>query len=191
MVRGAAFREAGTVFIEVVELERRKVHFDNRFAPGAIILADSDWRQSGELHAEGVAELLDRSGSRTIRVRGRIEGGTDGSCARCLEPVSKTLRENFDLFYYPMAMIACSEEVRIERDDMDLGFYEGSGIELGDVIREQLLLWLPMQALCDENCPGICPRCGAKHGSADCRCEDNFVDPRWDVLRELRSKMKS
>lgn len=179
------------MFIEVLELERRTVLFDSRFAPGAIVLADSDWRQSGELHAAGVAELLDRSGSRTIRVRGRIEGEAGGSCARCLEPVSKTLRENFDLFYYPMAMIACSEEIRIERDDMDLGFYEGHGIELGDVIREQLLLSLPMQALCDENCPGICPRCGARRGSADCRCEDKFVDPRWDALREFRSKMKS
>ncbi len=179
------------MFIEVLELERRQVLFDSRFAPGAIVLADSDWRQSGELHVAGAAELLDRSGSRTIRVRGRIEGEAGGICARCLEPVSKALRENFDLFYYPMAMIACSEEIRIERDDMDLGFYEGRGIELGDVIREQLLLWLPMQALCDENCPGICPRCGASSDSADCRCEEKFVDPRWDVLRKFRSKMKS
>ena len=179
------------MFIEVVELGRRKVNFNARFAPGAIVLADSDWRQSGELHASGVAELLDRSGSRTIRVRGRIEGGADGHCARCLEPVSKILCENFDLFYYPMAMIACSEEIRIEWDDMDLGFYEGSGIELGDVIREQLLLWLPIQALCDENCLGICSRCGSKRGSAECRCEEAFVDPRWDALRDFRSKMKS
>lgn len=179
------------MFIEVAELERRKVHFDTHFAPGAIILADSDWRQAEQLHATGVAELLDRVGSRTIRVRGRVEGKADGRCARCLEPVSKAFQENFDLFYYPMEMIARSEEIRIERDDTDLGFYEGRGVELGDVVREQLVLWLPMRALCDENCPGLCSSCGNKRGSADCQCEDTFVDPRWDALRDLRSKLKT
>lgn len=179
------------MFIEVAELERRKVHFDTHFAPGAIVLADSDWRQAGQLHATGVAELLDRVGSRTVRVRGRIYGKADGRCARCLESVSKALHENFDLFYYPMEMIARSEEIRIERDDTDLGFYEGRGVELGDAVREQLVLWLPMRALCDENCSGLCSGCGNKRGSADCRCEDTFVDPRWDTLRDLRSKLKT
>ena len=191
MVGGAAFSKAGTVFIEVAELERRRVHFDSYFASGATVLADSDWRQDGQLHVAGTAELLDQQGSRTIRVRGKIDGVAAGRCARCLEPVSERIHENFDLFYYPMEMIARAEEIRIERDDTDLGFYEGRGLELGDVIREQLLLWLPMRPLCDENCPGICPTCGKERGSSDCRCRENSVDTRWDALRQLRVKLKS
>jgi uncharacterized protein len=191
MVVDVAFCEAGTVFIEVAELQRRVVQFDSYFAPGAIGLADSDWRQDDPLHAAGSAELLDRQGSRTIRVRGEIDGRIVGCCARCLEPVSEQIHEKFDLFYYPMAMIARSEEVRIDRDDTDLGFYEGRGLELGDVVREQLLLWLPMRALCDENCQGFCPTCGNKRGSSECRCRENMADPRWDTLRQLRSKLKS
>ncbi len=191
MVLGVAFSEAGTVFIEVAELERRSIDFDRHFAPRAIVLTDSDWRQDGPLHVVGSAELLDRQGSRTIRVRGKTDGRATSRCGRCLEPVSEEIHENFDLFYYPMAMIARSEEIRIDRDDTDLGFYEGRGLELRDVVREQLLLWLPMRAVCDENCPGICPNCGTKHGSAECRWRENFVDPRWDSLRQLRSKLKS
>ncbi|MDA1312611.1 MAG: DUF177 domain-containing protein [Acidobacteria bacterium] len=191
MVVGVVFSEAGSVLIEVAELQRRVVQFDSYFAPGAIVLADSDWRQDDRLHVVGVAELLDRQGSRTIRVRGEIDGQVAGPCARCLELVSEQVHEKFDLYYYPMAMIARSEEIRIERDDTDIGFYEERGLELGDVVREQLLLWLPMRALCDENCQGFCPTCGNIRGSAECRCQKNLVDPRWDTLRHVRSKLKS
>jgi uncharacterized protein len=178
------------VFIDVAALERRKIHFDVSFKPGAIGFGDRDWKQSGPLQAAGVAELLDRKGSRTIRVRGKIHGAFEGDCARCLERVSKSLDGDFDLFYYPMSMIARTEEVRINTDDTDLGFYEGRGLELGDIVREQVLLWMPMRVLCEEICPGICPQCGAKRGSSECSCEQTFVDPRWDALREYKSKWK-
>ncbi len=78
---GAAFSKAGTVFIEVAELERRRVHFDSYFASGATVLADSDWGQDGQLHVAGTAELLDQQGSRTIRVRGKIDGVAAGRCS--------------------------------------------------------------------------------------------------------------
>ena len=82
------------------------IDFDRHFAPRAIVLTDSDWRQDGPLHVVGSAELLDRQGSRTIRVRGKTDGRATSRCGRCLEPVSEEIHENFDLFYYPMAMIA-------------------------------------------------------------------------------------
>jgi len=178
------------VFIDINLLERRKLRFDDTLPPGALQLPDN-WRQAGGLRAEGTAELLDRFGSRTIRVRGHIVGQLEGSCGRCLEPVANRLDADFDLYYYPMSMIARDESVPIDRDDTDIGFYEGQGLELADVLREQILLWLPMRGLCREDCQGICSRCGKNRNREACRCVEEFVDSRWDALRRLEIKSKN
>jgi uncharacterized protein len=176
------------VFLGVQELERRDIGFDGAFASGEVPFGDRDWRQTGDIRAKGTAELLDRAGSRTIRVRGHIQGAAESSCARCLEPVVFQFDSDFDLFYYPMNVIAKNEEVAIDRDDTDLGFYEDRGLELSQVLGEQIALWLPMRSLCDEDCRGICARCGVNRNRTQCSCEEQFVDPRWDKLRSLKAK---
>ena len=176
------------VFLGVQELERRDIRFDGVFAPGEVPFGDRDWRQAGDIRAKGTAELLDRAGSRTIRVRGHIQGAAESSCARCLDPVVFQFDSDFDLFYYPMNVIAKNEEVAIDRDDTDLGFYEDRGLELSQVLGEQIALWLPMRSLCDEGCRGICARCGVNRNRTQCSCEEKFVDPRWDKLRSLKAK---
>ena len=134
--------------------------------------------------------MLDRQGSRTIRIRGRIDGTAEGLCARCLDPVGKKLGGQLDLFYSPMDVIAQAEEVSIRREDTEIGFYEDEGLELETVIREQVLLWLPMRVLCDERCPGICPRCGAKRAAGACDCQETFTDSRWAALENLKLKVQ-
>ena len=178
------------MFISVSELERRTVRFDCAFPPGTLSLLEGAWKLEGELRAAGAAELLDRHGSRTIRVQGKVQGTAQSQCARCLDPISQELDDSFDLFYYPMEVIARSEEVHIRRDDTDIGFYEGDGIELDEAITEQIVLRLPMRALCREDCPGICPRCGATRVGGRCKCHETFVDPRWDALRDLKLKVQ-
>ena len=178
------------MFISVSELERRKVPFDCAYQPGNLPLLEGDWKFTGDLRVSGAAELLDRRSSRAIRVRGRIEGTAEGRCARCLDPIAKKLDGALDLFYYPMDVIARSEEVSIQRDETEVGFYEGDGLDLDTVVREQILLWLPMRVLCDESCPGICPRCGAKRAAGACDCQETFTDSRWDGLKDLKLKIQ-
>jgi uncharacterized protein len=50
------------------------------------------------------------------------------------------------------------EEVAVNEEDAEIGFYAGGGLELEDVLREQVLLSLPMQKICRQDCKGICPR---------------------------------
>ena len=178
------------MFISVSDLERHKVPFDCAYPPGTLPLLEGDWKLVGGLRASGEAELLDQHGSRTIRVRGRIEGKAQGRCARCLDPVSKKLDGELDLFYYPMSVIARSEEISIHREQTEVGFYEGDGLELDAVVREQILLWLPMRVLCEQSCPGICPRCGASRDAGPCGCRETFTDPRWDALKNLKLKVQ-
>jgi len=89
-----------------------------------------------------------------------------------------------------MALIARSESVPIDREDTNIGFYEGHGLELADVVREQVMLWLPMRGLCREDCKGICPSCGVNRNAETCVCVETFVDPRWDALKKLHFKTK-
>jgi len=83
------------------------------------------------------------------------------------------------------------EEKAIDAGEAEMGFYEGDGLELNDVLREFVLLALPMQRLCSENCKGICPECGQNRNHNECRCQTAAVDDRWAALKELRKNAES
>ena len=68
-------------------------------------------------------------------------------------------------------MYADAEEIRSTTGESEIGFYEGDGIELKDVLREYVLLALPMQRVCREDCQGICPVCGQNRNLVECGCE--------------------
>jgi len=96
------------------------------------------------------------------------------------------LNEGFDLFYRPMAEIAHEEEVAIDEGESEIGFYEGGGVALEDILRERVLLALPMQRICSEDCRGICPVCGKNRNDGACDCQPDAKDDRWGALRKLR-----
>lgn len=173
------------LFLDVHELERRPIEFDATFDPGDLSFPDN-WQLAEPLHAEGAAELLDRNDTRTIRVSGRIEGCLRNECARCLAPIRHEIDDKLDLYFYPMAEIAKSEEHAVSSDDVDIGFYEEPGLPLADAVLEQVSLWLPMRELCREDCKGLCARCGANLNEGPCDCKEEFADSRWDALRELK-----
>ena len=76
--------------------------------------------------------------------------------------------------------------MEIDEGEAEIAFYEGSGLELKDILREYILLSLPMQRVCREDCLGICPVCGQNRNQNDCRCQSEAVDHRWAALKELR-----
>ena len=82
--------------------------------------------------------------------------------------------------------------VRDEREqpDADAVFVKGSELDPGELIVQELLLNVPMKPLCREDCPGLCPHCGALKGSSECTCPDGGpVDPRWEALARLKDKI--
>jgi uncharacterized protein len=175
------------MFLSVRELELRKVQFDVEFPPGEIDFEPSTARQVSPLHAEGTAELLSNTLGE-IRVRGKVTVKMEAECDRCLEPVPVDLGADFDVFYRP-APKAAPGEVELDAGEAEIGFYQGSGIELGDILREHVLLSLPMQQVCSEACRGICPVCGVNRNTGACKCEIRPVDDRWSALRELRESL--
>ena len=71
-------------------------------------------------------------------------------------------------------------------EDVGVSFYRDDVIDLGDVIREQFYLALPMKPLCREDCKGLCPVCGVNRNREACSCDTTWVDPRMEPLRRLR-----
>jgi uncharacterized protein len=165
-------------------MELRKVRFDETFEPGQIEFASENLQQVSPLHAVGSAEVLKNSDGE-VRVQGRYTVELEAPCDRCLVTARFPLDAGFDLFYQPASVIARDEEIEIDEGEAEIGFYEGGGLELEDILREQILLALPMQRVCSEDCKGICPVCGKNRNQSACDCSTSKVDDRWGALRNL------
>ena len=175
------------MFLSVKELELRKVRFDETFAPGKIDFTGEDLEQASPLHAIGSAELVEESEAQ-VRIQGSYTVEMVAQCDRCLVRARFPLNAGFDLFYRPVSEIAREEEVEIDSGETEIGFYEGGGIELEEILREQMLLALPMQRVCSEDCKGICPVCGKNRNETACDCHVQTADDRWSALRKLELK---
>jgi uncharacterized protein len=174
------------VFLSVRELELRKAQFDVSYPPGEIEFFDPKLRQASPLKADGCAELLGGMLGE-IRVKGRLDVVMESECDRCLELAKVPLSGEFDLFYQPEPEDAKpGDEVEIGDGESQVGFYQGEGLELEDVLREQVLLMLPMQRICSEDCKGICPVCGQNRNLAACGCTVKPGDDRWAALKKLK-----
>jgi uncharacterized protein len=171
------------LFVSVQELELRKLPFDVDFPVGEIDLGGL--RQVGPLHAEGQAELLSNTLGE-MRITGRVRAEIETDCDRCLDPVKTPIDSEFDLFYRPTPDKDAPHELAIDAGEAEIGFYDGAGIELAEVLREYILLSLPMQQICKEACQGICPQCGLNRNTGHCKCETKLVDERWTALRDLK-----
>jgi uncharacterized protein len=126
-----------------------------------------------------------------IRLRAHYQADFEMPCARCLDPVAQRLEEHFDLLFRLIGVDSGASEHSISTSDTEIGYYEGGGLAVEDVLREQVLLSLPPRALCQQDCKGLCPRCGRNLNTEVCACDTQQVDPRWTALADLRSRMKT
>jgi uncharacterized protein len=178
------------VFLSVKALQVRKVRFTEDFLPGQIDFLENTIRQITPLHVDGEAELVSESLAE-IRIRGKLAVGMECDCDRCLEPTKFPVESEFDLFYSPMTTEDVPGEVALKSGDTEVSFYEGGGVELEEVLREHILLTLPMQKFCRADCKGICQQCGQNHNAGPCDCDAKPGDDRWQSLREVKLNLKN
>jgi DUF177 domain-containing protein len=182
------------MLIEIQELERHPIDFEEEFAPGVIDFG-SEVQQKGDLQASGRAQLVqEHHGKRhiiqDIRLIGDLKATVEILCARCLEPVTQKVVRKFDLLYRPQGADAGREELSVTAVEAEIGYYRGEGLLLEDALREQVLLAVPLKAICREDCKGLCPHCGRNLNSEPCSCAEPVEDARWSALKEIRSKLE-
>jgi len=128
---------------------------------------------------------LSKSG-RMIHVKSRLEARVELPCARCVEPFSLGLNSEFGVVLKPRPNFPLEEERELNREDLESAFYEGEEINLTSFVQDQVLLTLPQKAVCREECRGLCPRCGKNLNREVCQCPTAIMDPRFQVLKNLK-----
>ncbi len=174
------------MFISLQQLEQHSVRFKVEIPAGEIDY-DSKLTQSSILHAEGSAELLNHSLGE-VRVQGSLSVDIQATCDRCLETAAFPIENRFDLVYMPAEESRGGED-EIDQAGIEVGYYEGNGLALNDILREVVLLGVPMQLVCSEACKGICPVCGQNRNQHDCGCQAETADDRWNQLKNFRAEI--
>ena len=106
-------------------------------------------------------------------------------CIRDREPFAAPVAIDFDLLLVPGPASATAKE-ELSPDDLDLDYYTGEIVDLESILREQIILMLPLKPLCDEACEGLCPYCGANRTSETCSCPTDAVDSPFARLAKLK-----
>ncbi|MBE6020476.1 MAG: DUF177 domain-containing protein [Clostridiales bacterium] len=107
---------------------------------------------------------------------GYLKTSLETACGRCLEPVSENIDIDFDEVVYAEG----------REEDYDLIIEpEGETIDLEAFVINLLELKLPLKFLCDEECKGLCPVCGTNLNTSQCNCNDEKIDERFAMLKDL------
>ncbi len=119
-------------------------------------------------------------------VRGKIAADVELECSRCLQTVQNFLEFPFQAVFVTPENYTEEREAQVGIEDLEVSIFGGDKIDLKELAREQILLALPAQVFCLEECKGLCQKCGANKNLINCSCEEKEVDPRWAALKDLK-----
>jgi len=128
-----------------------------------------------------------RFGKRVL-VEGSVQISVSMRCSRCLGDFSYPVDIAFKEEYIPSEELDPKGEHELTGSELNIGFYTNDEIETGELVKEQVLLSVPMKPLCSKDCKGICPECGTNLNEGTCTCNAEKIDPR---LAPLKHFMKS
>ena len=177
------------LLIDVSKIPPEGLQVDAELDPATLRVEgdDSFSLAGGSLHAR-----LERGDDESVHVRGHLAARLGMQCGRCLEPFEMALDQELELFYLPHVKDAEEEdedEVELSDHDMVVAYYRDRRLDLAEVVREQIVLALPLRRLCREDCRGLCPSCGTNRNLAACACKiEEPEDPRLAPLRKLFDK---
>ena len=169
--------------VPLTALGDRPVHIDaiEKAQELALATADADFITPVEVNVKltRMQEDVLAQGKASTRVRQQ--------CSRCLEPVEADISGDFESLYVPMTGAYGKRRGRsdFEWSDQRVSFYTNDTIDLGDDIRQCLLLELLPKPLCRPDCAGLCPDCGKDLNDGPCECDATPDDDPWAALRDL------
>lgn len=159
--------------------------------------AEQNEDEAFELAQGPIFELEACSRGKKVDLRGNFKAGLDAQCGRCLKRYRHHLADSFHLVLEPVAEDAPLDpegRAALERtgiclgEELETGWYRGHELELDDFLAELIALSWPLQAVCEDDCPGLCPQCGVDRSETDCGCEVPKPASPFAVLEALRGK---
>jgi uncharacterized protein len=149
-------------------------------------IAAADIPTDGETATLAGHARFDRT-TRGIFVRARFDGLHADSCSRCLKPITIPVHIEFQEEYLPSVDVATGAPIELEEGDEEAyRINQNHVIDLAEPAREYWQMALPMAPLCADDCPGLCPLCGAELSDVRHGCTREQVDARWAKLANLK-----
>ena len=109
-----------------------------------------------------------------------------GECVRCLEPIEDEILARLqELYVYPDQHLKATEHDDRDLDD-ETSLLEDDLLDLEPLLRDAVVLALPFQPLCQDDCPGLCTECGARLAVDPDHAHEAPIDPRWAGLEDLQ-----
>jgi uncharacterized protein len=189
------------MLLDISRLRTGTEDVSRRYEADAFASLTDDFKVVGPSEVAGTVR---RDQGTTIVLDARVRSSMEVACGRCLEPFVIPVDAHVETRFVPPAEFATvtaetaarngalkrGGEIEPDVADHDLGLaeYRDETIDLGEVVREQLYLALPMKPLCQQDCKGLCPVCGANRNRETCACQNEWVDPRMAALAEWKSR---
>jgi uncharacterized protein len=175
------------MLLDLNKLHGPREHVERTLQPSALGQDDPEYRVAAPVElVMDVAKL----GTDAFEVTGWVKSRLELACSRCLEPFEIPVDASFELRYVPQSENAGEDEREIEEDDLTTAFYKDGVLDIGDLVREQVQLVLPMKPLCSDACRGLCPECGTNLNRSECGCAPAWEDPRLAPLKSLLTRSK-
>ncbi len=170
------------MIVDLITIKGANSSFDFTLEPSQIDLDDEAVKLKSSVNVAGKI----KKGIVQTDVEGAISTVVEVECGRCLQPVEVPLDVPFSAAFVTAEYYTQAAEAKLEDQDLDISVYEGDRIDLTELTREQILLALPEQVFCREDCKGLCQKCSANRNLIDCNCEEKEIDPRWSALKNLK-----
>ena len=173
----------GAVFEMIVDLNsfERERAINATIPTGAIDLDLETAKVVSDVEING---KLTKTAASTTLV-GRLAGEMEILCDRCLEPQLRSFDVELDLEFATKDAFGAAANLELQPNELKLDAIPEDKIDLTEIAREQILLDVPQQFFCREDCQGLCQKCGTNLNTEQCDCEENEIDPRWAALKNL------
>jgi DUF177 domain-containing protein len=172
------------MLVELASLERQSGKFAHNYEPRELELNEDRISIAEPPRVSGRIQQTDAK----VTVSGEVTAELSLECDRCLKPLRIPVSNAFRVEYVTPDVYLAGQGAELLDDDLSLSVFNGAALDIDELVREQLLLALPAQALCREDCKGLCPVCGGDRNLKDCSCQETEVDPRWAGLKEIVSR---
>jgi len=144
-----------------------------------------------EGQGQGEAELLVSKAGSKVQVTGHLKARFPVSCGRCLEAAEVIVDEPLVMFFEETTGRPVAQELELSEEDLHWNTFDGLEIDLAPLVREQLLLAVPMTPLCRPDCVGLVdhlrrPEPDVDEGGERVEVDGKPIDPRWNALAKLK-----
>ena len=157
--------------------EVSKIDIDYMLSPEKLDLVEFD----SDAHVTG--RLTDNAGYMKLSLKAELK--YSGECARCLAPVRGVFSLDFERTVVTEGTLT---DEQLNDHSEEYVVIVGNELDVDEPLLEELVLGFPQKLLCDEDCPGLCPKCGKPRREGDCGCSEKEIDPRLAILKNYFDK---